>query len=244
MNNKEEELGHNQPPAVGETGGAEASSPNLETPEGNGRRRFVKGVLAATPVIMSVASRPAWGIGGGNFCWSGLQSGNLSGHDHNACCFGRSPGYYKSNVSAYGDGPGWPPGFLHGCPDVKSNGTIDATCKTLFKDPEAGIIDGTQFSSVFPSGSIEYDGLTLMQVLWQKSGSFGFHAIAAYFNSLNFQGCYTWGPDELREIIIDILTLGHHTDGDMMWTEDQMKCLFDASYHTDPHHDTHVPGCF
>lgn len=242
MNNKEDELGHNQPPAMGETGSAEASSPSQETPEGNSRRRFVKGALAVAPVIMTVASRPAWGIGGGNFCWSGLQSGNLSGHDNSACCFGRSPGYYKNKVIAHGDGPGWPPGFDHGCPNVKNNGTISKKCRKKFKDKSAGSIDGTLFSDVFTSGT-QYDGMTLMQVLWQKPGSFGFHAIAAYFNSLHFD-CYTWRPMELREIIIDILTLGYHTDGDMMWTEDQMKCLFDASYHPDPDHDTHVPGCF
>jgi hypothetical protein len=58
----------------------------------SGRRRFVKGAVAA-PVILTVVSRPAMG---GNFCTpSGFLSGNLSNQQQDIVCNGRSPGYWR-----------------------------------------------------------------------------------------------------------------------------------------------------
>jgi hypothetical protein len=62
----------------------------------SGRRRFVKGAVAA-PVIFTVVSRPAMG---GNFCTpSGFLSGNLS-NQQDISCNGRSPGYWKRRFPA------------------------------------------------------------------------------------------------------------------------------------------------
>ena len=200
-----------------------------------GRRRFLKGAVAATPIILTVANRPAWGggrWGGGNLCWSGIQSGNLSQDNKDNCEFGLSPGYYKVNVTKV---PGWPGPyhdmFDYGCDHVHSNGTISDRCKELFQDVSAVGVPGTTFGAVFIGATGYLASKTLMQVLWQDSGSFAFHAIATYFNALNFPN-YTFSPDTALEIINDILSTGVHTDDTgMIWSEGEMKDLFSSLYH-------------
>jgi len=193
------------------------------------RRVLLKGAVASLPVVMTLANRPAWGSGGGgNQCWSGIQSGNLSQDTHDTCDFGRSPGYYKNNV--FGS-PGWPVGFDHGCDSVASNGTLSAACKDLFKDTSAVGVPGTKFGDVFTSASGALADKTLMQVLWQDSGSFAFHAIATYFNALNSPH-YSFQPDDVLEIINDILAVGSHTDSlGHTWSESDMQDLFASLYH-------------
>lgn len=57
------------------------------------RRRLLKGAAAVTPVILTVASRPALGA----ICTpSGFISGNLSHTHEEDYCYGRSPGYWKN----------------------------------------------------------------------------------------------------------------------------------------------------
>lgn len=198
------------------------------------RRVLLKGAIASVPVVMALANRPAWGSGGGggNQCWSGIQSGNLSQDTHDTCDFGRSPGYYKNNV--FGS-PGWPTGFDHGCDSVSSNGTLSSACKDLFKDTSASGVPGTQFGAVFTSASGAMASKTLMQILWQDSGSFEFHAIATYFNTLNFHN-YSFNSDDAKDIINDILAVGSHTDNlGHTWSEQDMKDLFASLYHpSDP----------
>jgi hypothetical protein len=66
----------------------------------SGRRQFVKGVAVATPILMSVASRPVWAR---NCSLSGQLSGNLSDQDGIPCNGeGCTPGFwgqqgYRSN---------------------------------------------------------------------------------------------------------------------------------------------------
>ena len=61
-----------------------------------GRRRILKGALATAPVIMTVASRPAWAL---NCTHSGQMSGNMSGAADGEECGGEgcSPGYWKTH---------------------------------------------------------------------------------------------------------------------------------------------------
>lgn len=57
------------------------------------RRRLVKGAVA-TPLIVTIAGRPAWG----SSCTpSALASANLSGRHDFSLCQGRSPGYWKNH---------------------------------------------------------------------------------------------------------------------------------------------------
>jgi len=54
-----------------------------------GRRRFTKAGLLASPVLMSVASRPVFG--GGTPCMSNILSGNLSNPSRGQCATGAGP---------------------------------------------------------------------------------------------------------------------------------------------------------
>jgi hypothetical protein len=62
------------------------------------RRRFGKSGLAASGVLLTLASRPVLGC---EVCKSpsGFLSGNLSTHGGPAICEGRSPGYWKNQTS-------------------------------------------------------------------------------------------------------------------------------------------------
>jgi hypothetical protein len=62
------------------------------------RRRFGKSGLAASGVLLTLASRPVLGC---EVCKSpsGFLSGNLSTHGSPAICQGRSPGYWKNHQS-------------------------------------------------------------------------------------------------------------------------------------------------
>lgn len=62
------------------------------------RRRFGKSGLAASGVLLTLASRPVLGC---EVCKSpsGFLSGNLSTHGGPSICEGRSPGYWKNQTS-------------------------------------------------------------------------------------------------------------------------------------------------
>ena len=71
-----------------------------------GRRKFLKGAAAATPILMSVSSRPVWAR---NCSLSGQLSGNLSDQDGQACeGEGCSKGYWGQRGYQVG---GWHPQF-------------------------------------------------------------------------------------------------------------------------------------
>ncbi len=87
--------------AVQETHGHEANE---------SRRHFSKLGLAA-PVILSLASKPVFGGGGGTRqCLSNMLSGNLSDPDRGACSKGWSPGAWKNKggkISIYSTTQAW-----------------------------------------------------------------------------------------------------------------------------------------
>ena len=199
------------------------------------RRQFNRrAVQAGTVVAATLSARSALGAE----CWSGQMSGNMSGPVQ-YCVGGRSPGYYKSNVEPHGGNPGWPTSthmgasIEHGAANVLGNGTISRADKERFSDPNpAAPVPGTKFGAIFSSAEDPIASMTLMQVLWQKSGSFEFHAVAMYFNSLNFSS-YMFKPAVAHSIINSILATGSYIDQNgHSWSADEMKTLVDQSYHT------------
>ena len=198
-----------------------------------GRRKLLKGAVGSAPLLITLASRPAWG---GNVCWSGIQSGNVSGHRHDECTGGRTPGYYKVNVLPHGGDPGWPTFdpvqalyIDSGCSDFKSNGTISPSSRNLFADSNALNVPGTKLGELFFSAPAHLRDYTLMQILHQYEPTFAFHAIATYFNALNFT-TFIFRPEQVLPIINDIFSLGYYIDmHGTTWTEEQMKNLFDES---------------
>lgn len=196
------------------------------------RRALALNSLKAAPVVVATLSaRSALAAE----CWSGRMSGNLS-HPNNGCVLGRSPGYYKNRVGPWQGDPGWPSGFDSGCSPLDSNGSITDVCKTKFQDTTldyTGRVKGTKFGKVFtsaPTAPVNLKDLTLMQVLWQKEGSFAFHAIAAYFNALNFSS-YVLKPDVVLWMANSILATGTFTDDTgKVWTESQMKTYLNSTW--------------
>ncbi len=143
------------------------------------RRRILKGAAVATPLMMTVASRPVLGAQCTPSAW---VSGNLSDHDHDRLsCGGRSPGYWKANPHRWA-GTGFNPGT---CEETSRFGT----CYEYNSD-------GTPFHrfnrldrrGVFPGHY--YRNKTLMQVLWlrghQDPYQLGAHIVAALLNAASF----------------------------------------------------------
>lgn len=148
-----------------------------------GRRRFLKGAAAASPVIMTVVSRPVLGAQCTPSAW---VSGNLSDHGQNrVSCGGRSPGYWKTHPKAWMSA-----GFSAGTCSSR------ASYKSICKDYNS---DGTLFNAVFSAGNYNYDGRTLMQVMWlggnQDPYQLGAHIVAALLNAATISNYGMKVPD-------------------------------------------------
>ncbi|KPJ90537.1 MAG: hypothetical protein AMJ53_13315 [Gammaproteobacteria bacterium SG8_11] len=71
------------------------------------RRKFIKGAAAATPIILSVASKPVWAR---NCSLSGQLSGNLSDHDGIPCSGqGCSTDFWAQSINLNLYHPKFPP---------------------------------------------------------------------------------------------------------------------------------------
>ena len=105
------------------------------------RRRFTKSGLAVSGVLLTLASRPSLGggggFGGGFVCKSpsGFMSGNLSQHGTPQKCSGRTPGYWGTHYN-------WPSPYKTGtCTDTKHKQYYKSwsiTNATMFKDSSVG----------------------------------------------------------------------------------------------------------
>lgn len=141
--------------------GSEAEGRKLQS-----RRRFVKVGLAATPVLMSVASRPVWGSG---LCsLSGLMSGNASQHTHECTQgYGCTPGFWRNHPLV------WPDPIVPGeCSETGPSGK----CQEWNADAS------TKFNEAFGCGPTKSMMWMLHQSEW--SGTLEFHAIASLLNAL------------------------------------------------------------
>lgn len=135
------------------------------------RRRFTKSGLAASGVILTLASRPVLGQ------WacqspSGFQSGNVSPHGTPPQCHGLTPGYWGTR------GNRWQ---LPYDPGTCKSGT---NCKGM-----GDWSNGTLFSAAFNCSGYAagYDGYSMMQVIWmnghQDRYQLGAHIVAALLNA-------------------------------------------------------------
>lgn len=180
------------------------------------RRRFIKAAVSTTPVILSLANRPAWGQ---SCSLSGMLSAtHASHHDLTTPCQqvglgqGCTPGFWKENPKAWAN-IGLRPGNC-----IEDEGAVDSSGKTRNKDgyytvngcrTKTGckVYDntGTKFSEVFGGG---YFSETCMQMLHKYPGSLEFHAIAAVFNCLAFPGGYGYSASYVVEVYQMIVNEG------------------------------------
>jgi hypothetical protein len=111
----------------------DATSPAQSVDES--RRRFGKSGVAASGVILTLASRPVL-AGWECLSPSGFQSGNLSTHVQPPLCEGRTPGYWQAKK-------GWPSPY--------TTGTCTNTKNPSSNDP-VDWKNGTPFSGTFSCG--------------------------------------------------------------------------------------------
>ncbi len=164
----------------------DASSPAQSVDES--RRRFGKSGLAASGVILTLASQPVLGQ------WacqspSGFQSGNVSPHGQPPLCSGRTPGYWQA------PNKNWPSPYTAGtCTNKKSpssNNPVDWTGGTAF----SSVFDCGIYGAIYKSACLPVkDGpckqtnpLSFMQVilLWGYNDNYqlGAHIVAALLNA-------------------------------------------------------------
>ena len=162
-----------------------ATSPAQSVDES--RRRFGKSGLAASGVILTLASRPVLG------CWdclspSGFQSGNASPHGQPPQCEGRTPGYWQGKKD-------WPSPYAKGtCTNKKhpsSNNPVDWKDGTSF----SGTFNCSGYGTAYQSCCLPIknapckptDPLSLMQVLLLSGKDdhyqLGAHIVAALLNA-------------------------------------------------------------
>lgn len=164
----------------------DATSPSRSVDES--RRRFGKSGLAASGVILTLASQPVLGQ------WacqspSGFQSGNVSTHGDLPLCEGRTPGYWQARDKQ------WPSPYMTGtCADSKhlsSNDPVDWKNGTSF----SGIFNCSGNGAMYQSCCLPVKNapckltnpLSFMQVLLLNGKDdryqLGAHIVAALLNA-------------------------------------------------------------
>ncbi|MEQ9395851.1 hypothetical protein [Haliea sp.] len=154
------------------------------------RRRFTGAGLAA-PVILSLASRPAFGAVCTPSGFVSYSPNNPSGiRRHEAACGGLSPGAWKTPDAGKGDGSRAQ--WLPFAPNPRQEGNASPAAKSAEKSAKKSrSVDtfadppGTLFFDVF--GVNDHFG-TLHDVLLERSGSLEFHVVAALLNSTTIPG--------------------------------------------------------
>lgn len=139
------------------------SAAEQQAPRHNPRRRKLLGGVAASPLLLSVASRPAWANGA--MCTpSALASANLSGqHDFEGCSI--SAGFWKTNPSTW---PVSPDTYFHFVFDkVAFNGNV------LYEKNSSG-----SPSTLFDVINRNFKG--------ENPGNLAFPLVGAYLNALQF----------------------------------------------------------
>lgn len=153
-------------------------------------RRQLARVGVGAPVLISLFSRPAWGLACSP---SGMMSGNVSGHEHSDCDGrGCTPGFWKNNLEAW-SGTGYSAGVC-----VETNG--GGHCQ------EWNTQTGSVFRDVFgfdPAIAIETPSeLTLLDVMLEHElagsiGTYENHLVAALLNAAKAPFIYGTTTDKI-----------------------------------------------
>lgn len=142
------------------------------------RRRFTKSGLAASGVILTLASRP---VLANVVCKSpsGFLSGNTSTHIQEMC-FGNYPDYYANNPQAWGGTQYLPGTYNNNKENSNSNESSNSNGNPSSKNNVDNWVGGTQFQQAFP-GSSQYPGKSMMTVILSQD-ALGAHCTAALLN--------------------------------------------------------------
>ena len=157
------------------------------------RRRFSK-AGAATPILMTLASQPAFG--GGMQCMSNMMSGNLSNHEHPGNCdMGWSPGGWCNpvgQVNGIDTTQAWAStGFSYGTYDPAATYGPNNTVCGMDKQNESECYSGGATIGNLPAGinANNFASTTTLRDIICKTGGTGpgandtRHCVAAYLNA-------------------------------------------------------------
>lgn len=148
---------------------AEESSSQANALSNPGRRRLT-GIGLGVPVVLTLASRPAFG----GQCLSNMMSGNLSAPDRGHCSRGWSPGAWKNTG-----------GTINGLPTLSAWTKAGCVYGTAKKVDNAWTCTGgtllTTAGITAPSGTAPKN--TLSEALLNYPSSIQFHVVAAWLNA-------------------------------------------------------------
>ncbi len=188
---------------------AETQREVAEHARAEARRRFIKGTAAASPVLLSLVSRPV--MGAARICSaSGFMSGNVSQPQTAVGCGGLSPGYYKNHSP-------WPSPYVSGTQTGNGN--------------SSAFSGGTKFHAVFIAGKYNYGTKSMLEVLWTEPGSFAFHIIAALLNAASGINGYALTTFQVIQIWDQIMSTGYYlTSNGLQMYESDAKAFFENTY--------------
>lgn len=159
------------------------------------RRNFTKSGLLASPVVMSIVSRPVFGVG----CMSNVLSGNLSDPDRGSCFLGLSPGFWKEKPEEWPSRTGLTAG-------ITSGGETPTSCNDckggVAPDPEWDCTGGAKFNSHFTAGPQDAQDRSMHEILCSDNGSDAFHIIAALLNALA-DSSYVLTVAQVKDLWVD-----------------------------------------
>jgi hypothetical protein len=171
------------------------------------RRRFIRGAAAASPVLLTLVSRPV--LGTSRLCSaSGFMSGNLSQPQGSESCGGLSPGFWKTHTP-------WPAPYVSGT--QSGNGSTFS--------------GGTKFHDVFAKGKYNFGTSSMLKVLWTEPGSFAFHTIAALLNAASGINGYGLTTAQVIQIWNQIMSVGYYQTSTGQMFEADAKAFFENTYH-------------
>jgi hypothetical protein len=190
----------------------------------NSRRRLVQTVLATTPVIATLTSRPVQAVQG----LSNMLSGNASTCRGDNRYGGMSPGFWKTpngSTDVYSDSHAvaWQmTGFDYG---TRKDGT-DGNQWQDYKD-------GTLYNNVF-GANIADPNRSLREVLNQDNGSDQFHLIAGLLNAAYFEA--KAGSAAASEYIFTVEQFWALYDHrlDIPDAYSSLRDLIESNYHNSP----------
>jgi hypothetical protein len=244
-----------QPPSSDQKSGASDSASSSVKEKGvhASRRKLITG-LAATPVIMTLASRPALAR---NFCSiSGWGSVHPSGRPEGQICLGRSPGFWGTYWSGPSAGAWAESGFNQGPTNLLTSSTKsdDYSIPTLLELSQAvtdGIVTQAEVDTYIAAllSTDTFDDLmgpinsalsatlpdnigkpitrpTIMQILWEQNGDYATPNNAAFHYAASLLNAAAWGEADYGYSLDQMRNLINAKDGTVGFIED-LQGLYD-----------------
>ncbi len=169
---------------------SEQDNPNQEGISSS-RRQFTKTGLLASPVLMSVMSRPVFGVG----CLSNVLSGNLSDPERGQCNLGLKPSYWRNHPEVWRIATG-----------VKEDGASPTSCDQCLTGDVGSetwkCTGGALFNSYFTLGPQDAHNRSMYELLCTKPHGDKSRIITALLNAMTDSN-YVLSVDQVLQLWAD-----------------------------------------